>query len=202
MAGSARDSQYGAGWIKDLVTVYGRTWGDLATGWSSMLDRMQHDDYTAGKYVADVSKLWEQWIRNVSLLGYPAARWYQGGDHISTLFFVVDHYGGYGNAKVAAIPYGVHPDAKIDEIVLKDAAGNAQQHKVHAEITPDGAHLFVELEDAAQIPRGDHSALITAIESSRTVVLCQLFVRKLGSGPATPPPSNQQVAQGPPPAAQ
>ncbi len=141
MAGpDTKDYAYGAGWIKDLITIYGRTWGDLAIGWKSMLDRMQRDSYTPVTYISDVTHLWEQWVRNVMLLGHPAGRWLHGGDQISTLFFMVDADGGYGNAKLAPIPYGVDPALELDPIVLQSATGKHQEKKrVIAGITSDGS---------------------------------------------------------------
>jgi len=176
--------RWGLRYLKDVGVVYQKIWADQVAAWDAVLTKAESGNYTAGEWVGDVARMWDQWARDVWLLGFPLRRWAQEGDQIPVVAFVVDAAAQGADPKEVPLPVGVGEKIQATpQGFSTPSTGPLTKEHIACKISDDGTHLVVALRDlkSPRLGEGTHRCLLCGYdpESKKHVALAALEVVKM-----------------------
>lgn len=172
-------------YLKDLGVAYQKVWTDQLATWGSALDKIESGNYSAGQWIADIARSWDQWAKDVWLLGFPLQRFGQG-EQIPTVAFVVDPAAECADPKQVPLPVAVSAGLTPAANVITPAGGSLSSN-ITAAISEDCTQLSVGLKDLKKQPIvvGGHRALV-CVEDKDNKKLVPLAIVEVLKVPSTP----------------
>jgi len=176
-------------YVDDVATAYRRLWVNYLTGWDGIRTKLDEDkDYSAGRFTGDLIRLNERLWTDSWLLGSPLARWFNGGDRIPTIAFVVDYVAQAAPAKEVLLPIGVNPDLGPFVTAIRPVYSDGLKPRhVDASITEDGMFLRVALRSLKhpEVRPDRYECLICVHDERQVVPLAAMYVVRFGKPHAT-----------------
>jgi hypothetical protein len=177
-------------YLKDVGSVYQKIWMDQITTWDSALQKVESGKYSTGQFVSDVVRSWDQWARDLWLLGFPLSRWLEQGEQIPSVGFIVDDVAQCTDPKEVPLPLETDPTLPPQvAVTLTNNGGPLCPSNIEAKITDDCAQLSVRLKDLQRgtlpIAMGDHRALVYVhdLDKKAWTPLAAVEVLKVSRGP-------------------